>query len=717
MKFRIFVPVLLIFISAGWAQNKLFTMEEAILGSDNGLHIQTIRQLQWIGDTHHWSYVDSLGQEFGLLKGGPDLPHPELILSLESLNNMLFMQGVEAQEIFPRVNWLNELTFWFKLKSRYWTYNLEDNKLSLLNTLPEGAANADFHEKSGRLAYTMGANLYITTEEGATLTLTTDSQDGIKNGDAYVHRAEFGIHKGTFWSPAANYLAWYRLDQSMVSQYPLMHIGQRPAVQELIRYPMNGMASEQVRVGVYNLRSGSLTYLQTGQPLDQYLCSVTWSPDERYIYVVHLNRDQNHLRLLQYDPESGQPLRTLFEERDDQWVEPMQGPVFLNNNPDRFVWFSKRDGYNHLYLYSSSGKLIKQLTHGKQDMIELISFDRKSQSAIVHAASPDGMEQHGYRVNLHSGKMQVLTSEPGIHHLQPSADASLLIDHFNNISTANRITLLDGQGKLDSTLLEAADPLSDYALGKIELLKIPNTTGQELNARLIYPVGFDRQKKYPLIVYVYGGPHGQMIRNSWISGWRLWFQYMAQRGYIIFTLDNRGTDNRGLEFEQAIHRQLGSVEVQDQMTGVEYLKSLSFVDTSRIGVHGWSYGGFMTISLLTRRPGVFKVGVAGGPVIDWRYYEVMYGERYMDTPLSNPDGFETANLLNYVANLDSKLLIIHGTIDPVVVWQQSLLYLRKAIDLGKQPDYFVYPGDEHNMRGKDRVHLYQKITDYFNLHL
>jgi dipeptidyl-peptidase-4 len=281
------------------------------------------------------------------------------------------------------------------------------------------------------------------------------------------------------------------------------------------------------------------------------------------------------------------------------------------------------------------------------------------------------------------------------------------------LETPNRITLLDAQGKAMKTLLDAPNPLQDYKLGQIKLFSLKNKEGIELNARMILPPDFDAHKKYPVIVYVYGGPHGQMITNSFLRGWPLWYQYMAERGYIIFTLDNRGTNNRGLAFEQAIYQHLGTKEVEDQMVGVNYLKKQSFVDSTRIGVHGWSYGGFMTISLMTRRPGVFKVAVAGGPVIDWRYYEVMYGERYMDTPQKNPEGYEEASLLNYVKNLQGKLLIIHGTVDPVVVWQNSLLYLRKAIDLQKQVDYFVYPGDEHNMHGKDRVHLYQKITDYF----
>jgi dipeptidyl-peptidase-4 len=433
--------------------------------------------------------------------------------------------------------------------------------------------------------------------------------------------------------------------------------------------------------------------------------------------VVHLNRDQNHLKLVKYDVYSGRALGVLFEESNPKWVEPEHGLLFVPQHPDRFVWISKKDGFNHPYLYRANGKPIRKLFGKKQDMTRFTGFSKDGAFAFFEAASVDGLQRQAYRVDLRSGHLVQLTHTPGVHYAIPSKDGSYVIDRFSSHSTPRTISILDAKGHIRQTLLKAANPLKDYRLGDVKLLKIKNKEGIDLNARLILPVDFDPAKQYPVIIYVYGGPHGQMITDRWISGWRLWFQYMAQRGFIVFTLDNRGTNARGLAFEQAIHRQLGTIEVQDQMAGVEYLKSLAYVDTSRMGVHGWSYGGFMTISMLTRQPGVFKAGVAGGPVIDWRYYEVMYGERYMDTPQGNPDGFDKASLLNYAQNLDAHLLIIHGAVDPTVVWQNSLLYLRKAIDLGKQVDYFVYPGDEHNMRGKDRVHLYQKITDYFMLHL
>ncbi len=709
--------IVLLTVSALLAQDKTLTMQEAILGSRDALKIENISGLQWKGNSDTLVYVDSLNHDFGLISAPAASDKRELLLSLDSLNTALQSAGLGKMTRFPGITWMDEMRFRFFQKNKLLVFDLTTGKITVQNSMDPAGRNRDVETHSLKIAYVKQNNLYIAYGPEQTVQITFDTEDGISNGNNTVHRNEFGIYKGTFWSPEGNGLAYYHLDRRKVTQYPLVELDTRPAHVREIRYPMTGMTSEQVQVAVYNLKTGSTTYLQTGQPADQYLPHVSWSPDERFIYVVHLNRDQNHLKVVKYDAYSGRALATVLEERNPKWVEPEHGLLFVPEHPDRFVWISKKDGFNHPYLYRVNGKLIRKLFGKKQDMTRFIGFSKKGAFAFFEAASANGLQRQAYRVNLKTGGLVQLTHTAGVHSVIPSKNGSYVIDRFTSHATPRTISVLDARGHTLQTLLNAADPLKDYKLGSVKLLTITNKEGVELNARLILPVDFDPAQKYPVIIYVYGGPHGQMITDRRISGWRLWFHYMAERGFIIFTLDNRGTNARGLAFEQAIHRRLGTIEVQDQMAGVDYLKSLAYVDTTRMGVHGWSYGGFMTISMLTRQPGVFKAGVAGGPVIDWRYYEVMYGERYMDTPQGNKKGFDTANLLNYVQNLNAHLLIIHGAVDPTVVWQNSLLYLRKAIDLGKQVDYFVYPGDEHNMRGKDRVHLYQKITDYFMLHL
>ncbi len=706
------ILVLILFFTFSFAQNKMLTMEEAILGSYKNLKVKTLPQLQWMGNSTDFCYVDSLDGQYGLIKAQAENPTPVMALTLDSLNTLMKKVHTSALKRFPYLKWLDNHTFRFVHEQGLYRCDLQTSTIKKVNTIPKDAANLEIHPKLDYVAYTKKNNLFISLRPGEEIQVTFNPE-GVKSGDAYVHRQEFGINKGIFWSPKGDKVAFYRDDQRMVTEYPLVDIDSRPAKLRYIRYPFAGMTSEQVSVGIYNIKTGSITYLQTGEPKDHYKCSVTWSPDEKFIYLVELNRDQDHLRIVKYDPHNGRPLATLLKESSDKWVEPEHGLLFVNDDPTRFVWFSKRDGWNDLYLYKANGKLIRKLTRSDRDVTQFLGFDSKGKYAFYMAATDHGLGRQLFKVKLSSGKPVQLTSDKGMNYVRIQKDGRFFLNWFNNLNTPNRISLRNAKGKVVKTLLDAPNPLKDYKLGEIKLFTLKNKEGIDLNARMILPPDFDVHKKYPVIVYVYGGPHGQMITNSFLRGWPLWYQYMAERGYIIFTLDNRGTNNRGLAFEQAVYQHLGTREVEDQMVGVDYLKKQSFVDSTRIGVHGWSYGGFMTISLMTRRPGVFKVAVAGGPVIDWRYYEVMYGERYMDTPQKNPEGYKEACLLNYVQDLKGKLLIIHGTVDPVVVWQNSLLYLRKAIDLGKQLDYFVYPGDEHNMRGKDRVHLYQKITDYF----
>jgi len=470
-------------------------------------------------------------------------------------------------------------------------------------------------------------------------------------------------------------------------------------------------------VGVIDPSTQKKIFLKTGLPADQYLTNITWSPDEKYIYIQVLNRAQNHMKLNQYDASTGDFVKTLFEEENEDYLEPQHPLYFLKTKPDQFIYQSQKDGYNHLYLYDTSGKLIKQLTKGKWVVTEFIGSDSKDTKAFYISTAVSPLERHIYSVNLASGKIVQISSVEGTHAADVSDDGKYVLDNYSSTTIAREYVLETSEGKLLQTLQKNSNPLKDHKMPAMSIFTIKAKDSTDLYCRLIKPTDFDPAKKYPVIVYVYGGPHDQMITDSWLGGTGMFLHYLATKGYVVFTLDNHGSANRGLAFEQATFRNLGTIELEDQMLGVDYLKKLPFVDTSRIGVHGWSYGGFMTVSLMLKQSNTFKVAVAGGPVIDWKFYEVMYGERYMDTPDENPLGYDNANLLNYAKNLKGKLLIIHGTADPTVVWQNSLSFVRKCIDEGVQLDYFVYPEQEHNMTGKDRVHLNHKIENYFNDYL
>ena len=709
MKKFISLFYLVVFVFASYAvsaQDKMLTTEDAIW-MNSKLYPVRVPQLKWIPATNDYVYA----KENNLYKVSAKRGSEVIMLTLDNINKQMHKNGFDSLKRLPQISFFNPQELYFNKGADWYNYNIENNSLNRFAEIIDTAQNIDLNKKSRYVAYTIKNNLFISIN-GRQVQVTNDDNLGIVNGHT-VHRVEFGINTGTFWSPDGKKLAFYRKDETMVADYPLVNIDTRIATVKTTKYPMAGETSQQVTLGVYDTETGNTTFLKTGEPKDHYLTAVTWDPSGKYIYIAILNRDQNHMKLNKYDVTTGNMTKTLFEETDPDYVEP-EHPLFFNpNNPNEFIWFSKRDGFDHLYLYDTDGKLIRQLTKGDWVVTDFMGYYGKDK-IFFKATKESPLEQNIYSVNLKGGKLTRISPNHGTHSGKVSSNGKYIIDVYSNTETAREYKLLNYKGKEVRVIKENNHPLKDYKLGKMKIFTIHPDSTPELYCRIITPPDFDSTKKYPAIVYVYGGPHVQLITDSWMGGAGLFLNYLAQQGYVIFTLDNRGSANRGRDFEQAIFRNLGTVEVKDQMAGVNYLKGLPYVDSTRIGVDGWSYGGFMTISLKLKNPGVFKVAVAGGPVIDWKYYEVMYGERYMDTPQTNPEGYKNASLLNYVDNLKGKLLVIHGTMDPVVVWQQSLLFLQKAIKKGKQMDYFVYPGHEHNVRGKDRAHLYTKITNYFD---
>lgn len=695
--------------SSIFAQEKMLTMQDAIVGYH--LYPKGMSQLTWV-DNDHFAYVSDNRKELYIHQveeTSNGLSHTVNIQDVDSFYKIQYNEESNLRSFGRIHSWVSEYEFRMLINGDLYSYHLGDRKFEML-LKDYNRSNGDYHAETNQLAYTEDNNLFIATKD-ATLKVTEDGGEGIVNGEA-VHRFEFGITKGTFWSPSGDKLCFYRMDESMVTEYPLYVLSDTPATSKLIRYPVAGSKSHHVKVGVYNVNNGKTVFLNTGEPKEQYLTNVTWGPDGKFVYIAVVNREQNHMWLRTFDASTGQLVRTLFEETHDRYVEPEHGPVFLKTDKDKFVWWSERDGYDHLYMYRTDGTLIRQITNGRWVITDINGWNEDNTELYLTSTRESALERHLYCVNVNSGRIRKLTKQTGTHRVEMNEGGTYFIDKFSSTVVPGEITLNDANGISKGILYTSEDPLSEYKMGRMEIGTLKAEDGTPLHYRVFYPVNFDKTRKYPVVVYLYNGPHLQLITNTWMGGANLWFQYMAQNGYVVFSIDGRGSANRGLEFENSIFRNVGDVEMKDQLKGVEWLSSKDWVDTSRMGVHGWSYGGFMTSSLMTRYPGTFKVGVAGGPVIDWKFYEVMYTERYMDTPKENPEGYNKANLINYVTDLKGKLLMIHGGQDPVVLWQQSLLYLNAAIEKQVQIDYFVYPDHEHNVYGMDRVHLYQKITDY-----
>lgn len=697
------------------AQKKQFTMAEATNGMSTTFAPKGIKGATWQPGTNMlWQIEKKDGKDqwtttnYATEKAGV----------ISNVEQGVYPDGEKVNSI-PALKWLNKEKAYFINDNSVITGTIDGNKFNWSKwvKLPDNNANTTV-DKSMRIAYTVDNNLWMIDKDKKVIQVTKETDKAIVCGRA-VHRDEFGIDRGIFFSPKGNYLAYYRMDQTMVKDYPVVKWDVVPARADMVKYPMAGQASHEVTLCVYDPSTGKTVTLKTGEKhKDHYLTSITWSPDEKYIYVAILSREQNHLLLNKYNALTGEKVKTLFEENDPKYVHPTHPLMFVPGFDDEFIWWSERDGFAHLYLYNTDGTLIRQVTKGSWVVNEIVGYDKQNGRIIFTAAKESPMEKHIYGVNIDNGNIYRIDKGDGMHTATCSEDGKYVLDVYSAGDIPKTTCIRSTDGKTNVELLKSPDPLADYDRAIVRNVTIKAADGvTPLYGKLILPSNFDSTKKYPTIVYLYNGPNVQLLHNSFPASGNLWYEYMAQHGYIIFTMDGRGSWNRGMAFEQATFRHLGDVEMDDQLQGVEYLKKLKYVDANRMGVHGWSFGGFMTTSLMLKHPGIFKAAVAGGPVMDWSMYEVMYTERYMDTPEGNPAGYKNSCLLDKVKNLQGKLMLIHGTSDDVVVWQHSIDFIKKSVDEGVQVDYFVYPGHEHNVRGKDRIHLMQKITNYFDDYL
>ena len=712
-RYILLAAVLMLTLSVG-AQDKMLSSKQLMTWS---LYPQAkMRGLQFVGNTNQIAYV----QDTVLYVGNPGKTKARLTLS--ALNKVLAGAGMESLRGFPRCTVLNDKELRFNANGKVMLYNMAKKTLSQVAKYPtENASNLDMEETHYKTAYTNGNNLYI-ADGDKVFPIESPDQD-IVFGQS-VHRNEFGIEKGTFWSPKGNYLAFYRMDQSMVTDYPLVNTTARIAREQPFKYPMAGMKSHEVTVGIYDAAQGSVLYLDSRHDesvaeRENYLTNISWDPEEEFLYIAKVNREQNRMWMERYYVADGEFDTVLFTETNSRYVEPCDPIRFVPQHNDQFLWFSLRDGYKHLYLYNTDGTLLRQVTKGNYEVQGIIGFDAKGENVFVYANKESAIGLAAYRVNLTTGEMTLLTPAKGTHSVVVNAAGTQLIDVYNSVENPGCAQVVDlKKGKVLTTLYQLENPLKEYAMPGIKMGTIKAADGvTDLYYRLITPPNMKAGEKYPTLVYVYGGPHSQLVTDTWLGGGNLYFLFLAQQGYVVFTVDNRGTDNRGFEFESCTHRQLGTIEMADQMEGVKFLQSLPYVDKNRMGVEGWSFGGFMTITMKLAHPEVFKVGCAGGPVIDWKWYEIMYGERYMDMPQENPEGYAGNSLLNKAKDLQGRLLVIHGAEDNTVVWQNSIEFIDACIKAGKQVDYFIYPHHEHNVRGYDRIHLYEKMFDYYETFL
>tara|TARA_B100000809_G_C15125276_1_gene525988 strand:+ start:937 stop:3051 length:2115 start_codon:yes stop_codon:yes gene_type:complete len=694
-----------LFLSAiSFSQKPSLSVEDAVMGYYNGLYPENISGLQWVPGTELYSAINSdilyVFDNTGKIKKKLTLAEIKTTLKNPELNHM------------PRLTWESPTEIHLTLKDKRYILDPFKNELKKFIPLPDNFENIDFHFNSENIAYTQENDLFIWKDGQETR--VTKNDEHTTSGQA-IARYEFGISKGTFWSPSGAFLAFYEKNEENVTEYPLLDYSSTPASSHPIKYPMAGQLSEHGRVGIVDSETGETAYLQQMGEEESYVTNIAWSPDNQFIYVAHLNREQTSMALNKYT-RKGDFLKTIYQEFDEEYVEPENPPYFIPNGKGDFIWITEKNGFSNLVLMNDDG-IIRELTNLTYEITDFIGFNSEGTKAFFHATGENPTENHGYTVELETGSVTQLTSGSGTHAISVSESGKFYIDNYNSTAIPGKTTLYHTTKSKSWEILSADNPLSEYTIGTTEIFSKKVSDGTELWCRMIKPSHFDETKKYPVLFYVYNGPHVQLVKDSWLGGASLWMHSLAEEGYLIFTVDGRGSSRRGIDFEQAVHENMGTIEVQDQAEMAEWLKTLPYTDNDRFAVHGWSYGGFMTTSLMLKNPGLFKVGVAGGPVIDWRLYEIMYTERYMDTPETNPEGYAEADLKTHVANLEGKLMLIHGASDDVVLMQHSMEFLTKCIEEGKEIDFFPYPGHAHNVRGKDRVHLMTKVLNYIKSNL
>ena len=705
-KLTIHSTTILFFSILTYAQKDL-TLDDGVMNQYRKYAPDRIANFAWIPGSNDYSFLDEGRTK--LVKSNPTTDKVTTILDIEEVNEIMNT----SYDIFYSVSWINKNEILLEDGYSFIKINLETKKGESFWT-DEGESNPLFEAKSGKLAFCVDNNIWI-RDNSNPRAVTNNSDPNIVSGQS-IARSEFGITNGLFWSKNGSYLAFYQKDETNVHNYPLLNNSETPGSLINIKYPMAGQLSEKPLIGIFNTNTGKTVFIKPKGNEDDYLTNLAFTPDEQYVLIAEVNRAQNHMWLNVYSTEDGNFIKTLLEETNERWVEPETPAYFPCEKENDFVWMSEKDGYMNLYYYDFNGKLKYQVTNHEFVVKEILGMSSDKKHLYYSATGENPMNTMVYVFNVKKKKSTLLTTIDGTHRVKISENGKYYCDTYSNGNTPNKSVIYNSKRTPIKTINNSIDKLKDYKIGKTEIGKLLASDSSDLYYRLIKPYDFDSTKQYPVMIYVYGGPHAQLVTNTWMYGASLWMHWMANQGYIVFTLDNRGSANRGFSFESQIHRNLGTLEIEDQMKGVSFLKNQKYVDPNRLAVHGWSYGGFMTTSLMLRKPNEFNVGVAGGPVTDWKYYEVMYGERYMDQPEENPRGYKQASLFTHAENLKGDLLLIHGTVDDVVVMQHNLALVQKFIELGIQMDFFPYPMHKHNVYGKDRVHLMTKILNYIIEH-
>ncbi|MGZ4055818.1 MAG: S9 family peptidase [Bacteroidia bacterium] len=707
------------------AQKKSITLEDIFkkgVFRSNGVY-----GLVSMNDGLHYSTIDGNDKESYILRyeyakeSKPDTILKESELKADGKTITIDDYSFSPDETKMLISTGTEKIYRHSTRQNYYVYDRKTKSLTPISS-GEKQMYATFSPDGNKVGFVRGNNIFIKDlTSGKETQVTTDGlQNNIINGATdWVHEEEFSFSVAYFWSPDSKKIAYYKFDESKVKEFSFNEFNEQLYPTEYkFKYPKAGEDNSLVTIHTYDLASASDKLMDIGKETNQYIPRVKWTMDANTLSLVRLNRHQNKLDLLLDNVTTGES-KTVYTESSDTYIDIHEGQgdyVNFTNDKKYFIIMSEKDGFNHLYLYDMTGKLVNQITKGNWDVVSYEGIDEKTKTVFYTASETTATEKDIYSIKMDGSSKKKISTGKGTNYPEFSTGMKYYINNFSDANTPAVISICDGQGKL-IRVLENNDKLKkvmmDYNLGKKEMMTFKTTDGVELNAWMLKPADFDPSKKYPVFLTFYGGPGNNAVNNSFGGGGYFWHQMIAQKGYIVMCVDNRGTMYRGKAFKDCTYKQLGKFEVADQIETAKYLATLPYVDKTRIGTFGWSFGGYLSSLCITKGADYFKMAIAVAPVTNWRYYDNIYTERFMQLPQENASGYDDNSPINFVDKLKGKYLLIAGSGDDNVHYQNTMEMVTALVKANKQFDMFVYPDKNHSISGGNTtLHLYTKMTNY-----
>lgn len=692
---------------------------------DNTFSTEGIRSVNWMKDGRYYTALERTEDDIELRKydittGDYEVLVSSMDLSYEGRSKPIIIQGYQfsADESKILIKTDVERIWRRSTRENYFIYNLETGELTKLTASEEKQQYAQLSPSGNKAAYVQNNDLYwVDLKTGEVTAITTDGEHNkiINGATDWVYEEEFGFAKAWYWSPNGEKIAFYRFDESEVKEFFMMDWGTLYPEQTRWKYPKAGEENSVVKIGVYDLNSKETTWMDIDAHKNQYIPRINWTRDSGVLAIRRMNRLQNKRELMLADVKTGET-EIIKTQTSDAWIDVHDDLKFLKNG-EQFITTSEESGYNHIYLYDINGDLIRQVTKGNWEVTNYLGFNENTGKIYYISTEESPLERHLYSINIDGTGKKKLSEGEGWHEINMSRDFKYYIETYSSPSKPPVYTLHEADGKLVRVLednSELQETLTEYQLPSKEYIEIPLPQAT-LNGYIMKPHNFDSSKEYPVLFYVYGGPGSQTVTKRFASGQRaMWHKYLTSQGYIVVSVDNRGTGARGRDFEKQVYKKLGQYETEDQIDAAKYLFSqYDFIDEDRLGIWGWSYGGYMSSLVLAKGNDVFNTAIAVAPVTSWRFYDTIYTERFMQTPQLNPEGYRKGAPLTYADQIKGNYLLVHGTGDDNVHFQNSVAMVNRLIAADVQFETMFYPDRNHGIYGGNtREHLYTMLNSF-----